>query len=286
VLVLVGWFRLGVAGAVIGNLVVAAGGALAITLEARRATADDPELRPVRIGELASYGAKLYPASLSSFFSYRADVFLLGLLLGDAGAIGLYSLAVSLAELPFFVPDSVSTVFFPRVAASERASANEMTPLVSRFTIMVTAFSVVALVPAAFVLVHLILPAFGGSLPAFLVILPGIVALSLAKVLSSYISGLGLPLPVAAASVSAVVVNIGANLLLIPTWGIVGASAASLISYSLHAAILLVIASRLARRRAIDFVVPGRTEGQRLRDGLVSLIAALRRKPARAGTDD
>lgn len=286
VVLLVGWLRLGVTGAVIGNLVVAALGALAISLEARRVTADDPESRPVRIGELTSYGAKLYPASLSSFFSYRADIFLLGLLLGDAGAIGLYSLAVSLAELTFFVPDAVSTVFFPRIAAAERASADEMTPVVSRFTVMVTALSVVALVPAAFVLVNLILPAFRGSLPAFLVILPGIVALSLAKVLSSYISGLGLPLPVAVASVVALVVNVGANLALIPVWGIVGASAASLISYSIHAAILLAVASRLARRSAGDFILPGSAEIRRLREGILSLIAGLRGARSGAVVDE
>jgi O-antigen/teichoic acid export membrane protein len=286
VLILVGLLGLGVTGAIIGNLVVAGGGALAITLEARRATGGDPESRPVRIGELAAYGVKLYPASLSSFFSYRADIFLLALLLGDAGAIGLYSLAVSLAELTFFVPDSVSTVFFPRVAAAERTSADEMTPVVSRFTVMVTGLSVLALVPAAVVLVLVVLPAFSGSLPAFAVILPGIVALSVAKVLSSYVSGLGLPLPVAVASVCALTVNIVANLLLIPAWGIVGASAASLVSYTVHAAILLAIASRLARRGVGAFVIPGRAEVHRLREGLAKLAAGLRRSSSGAAIDD
>ncbi len=277
VVVLVGVLRLGVTGAVIGNLVIAAAGALAVTIEARRVTRDDPESRPVGVRELASYGAKLYPATLSSFFSYRADVFLLALLLGNAGAIGLYSMAVSLAELTFFVPDSVSTVFFPRVAAAQRATADEMTPLVSRFTVMVTGLSVVGLIPASFVLVLLILPAFTGSLPAFLVILPGIVALSVAKVLSSYISGLGMPLTVAAASVTALVVNVIANLLLIPLWGIVGASAASLISYSIHAVILVAMASRMTRRGWAQFLVPGPSEARRLRDGVTNLIAGLRR---------
>lgn len=286
VLLLVGWLGLGVTGAVIGNLVVAGLGALAISLEARRVTSDDPESRPVRIGELTGFGAKVYPASLSSFFSYRADIFLLGLLLGDAGAIGLYSIAVSLAELTFFVPDAVSTVFFPRVAAAERTSADEMTPVVSRFTVMVTGLSILALVPAAFVLVLLILPAFRESLPAFLVILPGILALSLAKVLSSYVSGLGLPLRVAVASVAALVLNVSANLVLIPVWGIVGASAASLLSYSIHAAILLLIASRLARRRAREFILPGRAEVRRLHEGLASLVAGLRRAPSSTGVDD
>lgn len=283
VVIFVGVMRMGVAGAVIGNLVVAGAGALAITLEARRVTAHDTEARPVRLGELAGYGLRLYPASLSSFFGYRADIFLLGALLGDAGAIGLYSIAVSLAELTFFVPDSVSTVFFPRVAAAARASADEMTPIVSRFTVMITAISVIALVPAAFVLVLVVLPAFADSLPAFLVILPGILVLSVAKVLSSYITGLGLPLPVATASVISLVVNVAANLLLIPAWGIVGASAASMISYTVQAAILLGMATRLTHRGPAAFLLPGREEVQRLRDGVIGLLATVRRRGANDG---
>jgi O-antigen/teichoic acid export membrane protein len=280
VILVVGFFRLGVPGAVVVNVVVAAGGALAITLEARRATAGDPELRPVRFDELARYGIRLYPASLSSFFSYRADIFLLGLLLGDAGAIGLYSVAVSLAELTFFVPDSVSTVFFPRVASAAREHADQVAPIVSRFTVLVTCLAVVGLVPAAYVMVHVLLPAFAGSLVAFAVILPGIVALSVAKVLSSYVSGLGLPGPVAVAAVSTLVVNVAANVLFIPAFGIVGAAAASLVSYTIHAIILLGISSRLSRRPVISFIVPGRDEVQRLRTGIAGLLGALRGRGA------
>jgi O-antigen/teichoic acid export membrane protein len=281
VVILVGLLRLGVTGAVISNIVVAALGAAAVTLEARRATAGDPESSPVRFGELARYGIRLYPASLSSFFSYRADIFLLGALLGDAGAIGLYSLAVSLAELVFFVPDSVSVVFFPRVAGAERDSADQMAPVVSRFTVLVTCLAVIGLVPAAYVVVHVALPAFAGSMAPFLVILPGIVGLSVAKVLSSYVSGLGLPGPVAVAAVCALVVNVAANLVLIPAFGIVGAAASSLISYSTHAFILLGICTRLSKQSAASFVVPGRGEVERLWVGIAGLIATARRRRAK-----
>ena len=87
---------------------------------------------------------------------------------------------------------------------------------------------------------------------------------------------LGLPTPVAVASVTALIINIGVNLLLIPAWGIVGASAASLVSYSVHAAILVAISSRMARRTAAAFVIPGRDEVRRLRDGLGRLLTSMR----------
>jgi O-antigen/teichoic acid export membrane protein len=277
---LVGIADLGVRGAIIATIVVGAATAVATTLELRRSIRADPDdaARPgVRIRELGGFGAKIYPASLAGFFGYRADIFLLSALLGDARAIGLYTLGVSLAELTFFVPDAVSTVFFPRVAGMERESADEKVASVTRFTVLITLIATLALIPAAFGAVNLVLPDFRDSLAPFLVLLPGIICLTVAKVLASYVGGLGIPLRVALASGSALAVNIVANLVLIPPLGIMGAAVASLVSYTLNAALLLTIASRLSRRRPIDFVLPTRAELRRLRDGLREIGAMLRR---------
>jgi O-antigen/teichoic acid export membrane protein len=272
--IFVGILDLGVLGAVVANVTTAAAAALAITVELRRAIRDDPDeaTRPgIRIGELADYGAKSYPGSIAGFFNYRADVFLLSAMLGDPAAIGLYSLAVSLAELTFFVPDSVSTVFFPRVASSDRHTADELAPVVSRFTVLLTALAAIGLVPVAFAAIYLIIPDFAPSLPAFLIILPGIVALSVSKILSSYVSGLGLPLRVALVSSSALGINLIANLVLIPMYGFQGAAAASLISYTAHAVMLLAITSHLSHRSPLAYLVPTGAEWQRLRSGLNEL---------------
>ena len=277
---LVGIAGLGVTGAVIATIVVAVATAVATLVELRRSIAADPEdatRRPVRIRELGGFGAKIYPASLAGFFGYRADVFMLSALLGDPRAIGLYTLGVSLAELTFFVPDAVSTVFFPRVAGMERESADEKVVTVTRFTVLITLLATLALIPAAFLAVNVVLPDFRDSLPAFLVLLPGIICLTVAKVLASYVGGLGIPLRVAVASGSALAVNIVANLLLIPLLGIMGAAVASLISYTLNASLLLMIASRLSRRQPVEFVLPTGAEIRRLREGLGEVGAMLRR---------
>jgi O-antigen/teichoic acid export membrane protein len=289
IVLLVGVLGMGVAGAVVANVVTAGAAALATTIELRRTVQRDPEedeRSGVRIGELASYGVRSYPASVAGFFNYRADVFLLSALLGDPKAIGLYSLAVSLAELTFFVPDSVATVFFPRVAGANRSTADELAPAVSRFTVLMTALGVVGLVPAGFAAVYVVIPDFIASLPAFLIILPGILALSVSKVLASYVSGVGLPQRVAFVSTAALAINLVANFLLIPLLSFHGAAAASLISYSAHAAMLVVITSRLAHRPARDYLLPTAAEWQRLRSGLGELRSRLRRPPASGPTAD
>lgn len=274
IVLLVGILDLGVLGAVAANVATAGAAAVATTLELRRTVRRDHEeaARPgIHLGELAAYGAQSYPASVAGFFNYRADVFLLSALLGDVQAIGLYSLAVSLAELTFFVPDSMATVFFPRVASSDRRTADDLAPVVSRFTVLVTALAAVSLIPIAVAAVYLVIPDFAPSLPAFLIILPGIVALSVSKILSSYVSGLGLPLRVALVSSAALGMNIVANLMFIPTYGFYGAAVASLISYVAHAAMLLAIAARLAHRSPFAYLIPTAAEWRRLQSGLFEL---------------
>ncbi len=282
VLVLVGLLGLDVPGAVAAYAVVTVFGAAATAFQLRRLGRREAASRPpgevapsLPLRRYATYGLQLYAASITSFFNYRADVFLINGILASASAVGIYGVAVNLAEMTFYVPDSIATVFFPRVAASTRAEADRIAPMISRFSVMLTALAALALVPASWLALHFLLPAYGGSMPVLLVLLPGVVSLSLSKVLAGYLTGLGRALPVTLAATTAAVVNVAANLVAIPIWGIVGAGAASLLSYGLHAGIMLFFASRSAGCRPLDFIVPGRGELVRLRDGLRGLLRGL-----------
>ena len=82
--------------------------------------------------------------------------------------------------------------------------------------------------------------------------------------LAGYLTGLGRPVPVGVAATLAVLANIVVNIVVIPVWGIVGASAASLLSYSLNAAILVFFASRASGHSLLDFVVPRPADAKRL----------------------
>jgi O-antigen/teichoic acid export membrane protein len=217
-----------------------------------------------------------------SFFNYRADVLLLSWLLGDATLLGYYGIAVRLAEMTFYVPDAISAMLYPAISSSERHEADRFAPAVSRFTMLATTLAAAAIIPAAFVAIWLLLPDFKPAFPALVVIMPGIISLSLSKVLASYTAGVGRPLPTAVAAVVALTLNIVANLILIPRWGIVGASASSLISYTCHASILLVLASRMARVSPLAFVLPRAAEFARLRNGLASGVTRVRASTGRS----
>ncbi|MGA3058021.1 MAG: polysaccharide biosynthesis C-terminal domain-containing protein [Candidatus Limnocylindrales bacterium] len=287
-LLLVGVIPLGVPGAVAGYLIASCAGALAAVFRVRRlARLPEGSAGPaVAVSEFVGYGIRLYPQNVMSFFNYRVDVLLLSWLLGDAMLIGYYVLTVRLAEMTFYVPDSISAMLYPAISASERHEADRFAPAVSRFTMLATALAAVAIIPAAFAGIWLFLPDYKPAFPALLVIMPGIVSLSLSKVLASYIVGLGRPLPTAVAAVVALTLNIAANLILIPAWGIVGASASSLISYTCHALILLVIASRMARVSPLAFLLPGAAEFGRVRRGLASAMTRVRASAGRSRPAD
>jgi O-antigen/teichoic acid export membrane protein len=111
-------------------------------------------------------------------------------------------------------------------------------------------------------------------MPALVILLPGIVSLSLAKVLTSYLSGIERLGPVTTAAVASLVINLGAIVVLIPAWGIVGAAAASLVSYTVYAVLMVRSASRASGARWHAFVVPRPEDVASLGAGLRQLARA------------
>jgi O-antigen/teichoic acid export membrane protein len=258
---LVGVIRLGVPGAVWGSVTISCLGALAVLLAVRYVGRRHPEGTPASARSLVSYGLRAYPAGITGYFNYRADTFLIqALMLNAAGPLGLYSMAVTMAELIFYIPDSVTTIFMPAVAGSTPEEADLKLGRVSRLTMLVTVSSSLALVPAAWIGLHLVLPGFVDCYAAFLVLLPGVVSLSLGKVLTTYLAGRGRPGVISVGAGVTLVLNLVANVILIPIFGIVGAAAASLISYTAMTAMMLVVACRLSHHSPFFLILPGTTE--------------------------
>lgn len=205
---------------------------------------------PLRIGikrdvfrQLLGFGIKGYAANLMMFFNYRLDSLIVNGLVGVA-SLGIYSIAVSLAEVIWYAAGAIGTVMFPHVSGLERGEADRVTPIVSRNVWFVTLLGVVAM----FALSRwIVLLAFGSAmLPALIplwLLLPGILTLSGAKVIASYLSGIGKPEYATGIAAGTVIVTIILDLVLIPRFGIAGAAVASSIVYTL-AAIVSVYALR------------------------------------------
>ncbi len=261
-----GVFRLGVPGAVGSSVIVSGLGALAVFAAVRHVSLGSPGGTPVSRRAIIRYGARVYPGSLTGFFNYRADTFIIqAVLLNSYGPLGLYSMAVTMAELIFYIPNAVTTIFLPTVAGSTPESAAAKLGRVSRMTMLLTVSCAIALIPVAWVGLNLILPAYVDCMPAFLVLLPGVVSLSLSKVMTSFIAGRGRPGSISVGGAATLILNVVANIILVPRLGIVGASLSSLLSYSAMAVLMLIVACRISRQSPLGLVVPRKEEFLALR---------------------
>jgi len=180
-----------------------------------------------------SYGLRGYIGNVLQFFNYRLDLFIVNYFLGAAGT-GIYSVSVALAELLWYLPNAVGFVIFPKAAASKPEMMNRFTPRVFGITLALTLLGGLGLAVIGRPFIGIVYST--DFLPAYvplLVLLPGVILLGSAKVLTNEIAGRGYPHYNSINSGLALIVTIGLDLLLIPRYGVLGASMASSIAYTL-----------------------------------------------------
>jgi O-antigen/teichoic acid export membrane protein len=194
--------------------------------------------------ESLRYGLREHVGNIAQRFNLRFDTVLLAALLAPAD-IGYYSIAVLLAELIWYIPDSIGVVLFPRVASSGRERAAETTMQIHRITFLLTVVLCAVLGLAGHRVIHLL---YGAEfLPAYLpliFLLPGIVGLSAAKILTKFTSGIGKPQYNSFAAICSFTVNIPLLLVLVPRMGILGASVASSTAYILDLIVMVILFRR------------------------------------------
>jgi O-antigen/teichoic acid export membrane protein len=172
----------------------------------------------------------------ASFFiiqlNYRIDIVLLEKM-KDLQEVGLYSLGVNIAEQLWQIPLAVSIVLFSRTANTENPA--EMTYKTIRLAraslILAVAVSIVIVIIAPWVVPAVFGKEFTPSVLLLQVILPGIVFLVIFRVLSGQLAGMGKPQLSIYIFAPALILNVGLNLLLIPSYGGLGAAIATNISY-------------------------------------------------------
>jgi O-antigen/teichoic acid export membrane protein len=181
---------------------------------------------------LLRFGIVGYLSLLTNFFNFRLGIFLVNIF-RNAAQVGLYTVAVSLAETIFYVSTSAATVLAPRVAASDVGEGDVATGRVSRMVLVISLGAAVALGVTAPVLIRILFgPSFEPSVVAVWLLLPGIVTFSVARVLSSYLLGRNKQHIDFMAALAGLVLTVALDLALIPRYGFAGAAAASSFAYT------------------------------------------------------
>jgi O-antigen/teichoic acid export membrane protein len=266
----------------VGGAVLAAGGSALCGLAAAMAFLRQAAPGPIRrvpgiLRDALSYGSRIHVANVAWFLHYRADMFLVSFMAGPA-ALGFYAAAVGLAEKLYMAPSAVGTVLFPRIASAGAEEARRVTPVASRHTFWLTLGLSLILALMAWPLVYGLYGAdFLPSVLLLWLLLPGVVSLSVGRVLSADLGGRGLPGTLVMANGSMAIVNLVLNLWWIPIWGAAGAAAATSISYT--AAVYL-----LGRRYRRESGVGWRELLRFDRAELAGAVASLTRRGHRSGS--
>ena len=196
-----------------------------------------------------TYGLKGHLASTLVTFNQRFDIILLGAL-SNTTQIGLYGVAVSMAEAISHIPMSIHLNLFPRVSAEGSEAGARRLPRAFRMTVLLSSALALGLLVLGRPLIGLLYGA--PFLPAFrslALLLPGVVAMGCATVFESYFAGVNRRQYQSYSVALSFALALGLGWWLIPLWGAAGAAIASTASYLLQ----MVVSIALGRRAAAPF---------------------------------
>jgi O-antigen/teichoic acid export membrane protein len=189
------------------------------------------------------FGWRSHLGAVVQYMQHRADVVLVMYFL-PLRELGIYSLAVGLVELLWYVPQSVSQVLLPHIASSNESDADSITSAFCRASISAAALLSLLLAVASTFVIPWLLPAFREAIPAIWIMLPGAVGASVFKVLSADLNGRGQPLRTLFPASVGLAFSVAGSCYAIPRFGMRGAAAVTSLSYLLNASLYIRIFAR------------------------------------------
>jgi stage V sporulation protein B len=198
---------------------------------------------------------RLYPGNLAQFLNYRLDVFLVAFFLTPV-EVGFYVTATTLAEKLWEIPHAIRTVLLYQVAARDAKVANFTTARVSRVLVVLIGSICLLVALVSYPLIFLLYGAdYLPAAPALILLMPGIWALGIGKLLVTHLAGLGQPEVGTLGAIISLSLTFILDFLLIPRLGILGASIASSAAYSLSALVISVLFLRITGLHLQDIIL-------------------------------
>jgi O-antigen/teichoic acid export membrane protein len=278
--VLVGVAGIGVAGGLLATIaasvVMVVGSLWALRREGR------PRFDGGLLKTLLKYGVRVQATNVFQTLNYRLDVLVLQLF-RPLAEVGYYVVSQVIAELVLVLAESFQSSVIPLVAGAEGADRDRTTVLAIRHHGLLAAAACVA---NAGIGTLLIVFGYGSAYkPAvvpMLILLPGIWWLGTGSVVTTDLRGRGRPGTASVVSGVAVVATLTLDVALIPPFGVVGAAVASVIAYTLHGILSLIVLSRVAGIPVRTLVVPDHDDLHAYPTAARLLVARMRGRGTRA----
>ncbi|WP_290794814.1 flippase [Flavihumibacter sp. UBA7668] len=225
------------------------------------------------IKSLLSLGIIYAIALMVINLNYRIDIILLERLSSNYET-GIYSKGASITQYLWQIPMVLSTIVFARSsnAKDDLLFSNKVAKLLRISIIAISLVSIVLFFLAEYIIVGLYGLDFMGSVRVLQILLPGVVVLTVFKVMNMDLAGKGKPWVSMKAMIPGLICNILLNIWLIPQYGAVGASISSTISYSLAGVLFIIFYSKETRLSIIDIFTFKRSEFKELYYSVLKII--------------
>ncbi len=239
-------------------------------------------VRPSResLGQMLHYGVRYYFGKISNQVNYQIGAIILAFF-ATREELGLFSVATVLAVSVQMIPDTLTLVLQPRVAADDGGRATLIAQC-ARVTTLICGLILAALAILATPIVSILFsPAFLPAVPLFRILTIGMLARAATKQFVPFLVGTDRP---GAASLSVVIgmaINLLALYLLMPRMGLPGAAWAMTLGYVAGSVMLMASFARNSdvsfwqtwHFRRSDWAVMGRMI-QSLRTRLMPVVQA------------
>lgn len=191
---------------------------------------EDAEQEDVSTGTILRYGNHIWLAGIAWILFDRVDQFLLGIFIGT-DAVGLYDAPWKIAAILGLLSLSLASAVTPRVASTDPAEAGALVTKALRVAIVAyLVLAAITAVAASDMFVTLLGADFARSADVLIALLPYLVLIGLAPILSRALDYLGVAAVRKWIALATFLVNLVLDLILIPTVGLLGAAIATDIS--------------------------------------------------------
>jgi O-antigen/teichoic acid export membrane protein len=184
------------------------------------------------------YGIRYYFARFSNILNFRIGTIILAFFVSRA-EIGFFAVATQLMAYVIVIPDVLSNVLMPRIAADSNGRASLVAQSVRLSGTACGAIIIMLLLISKPLVQILLSPAFLPIVPLMWILAPGIFVRSISKIMIPYFNGTNHPGISSIAVVSGVATNLVFLAILLPIMGLSGAAWAMTLGYFVSSFILI-----------------------------------------------
>ncbi len=212
------------------------------------------------VKKISGYGVKGWFGRLALAFNLRIDQFFLGSI--NSYFLGIYVIAVQLAEIIWIIPDSLGPVLFNQISVEK--DENKQLLLVEkihRILFGLVLFLAIVAGVIGFVFIPVVFgEEYAGSVIPFVFILPGIVMQTSVKILTKIFAGRGKIEYNSMVTLFGMGVSVLLYYFLIPKYGVLGAAIGSSIGYSASSLFAYLIAVERFKFNLTQFFIPRKSD--------------------------